>query len=164
MDAQWLLWLGLALVAGVAEIFTLSLVFAMVAGGALAAAVVAALTHSEVASVITFAVSTGLLVVGVRPPLLKFSRRDLPSTLTGTAGLIDREAIVVEEVTGRSGQVKLAGEVWSARASNSVGPLEVGAPVRVVAIEGATAVVTPLPPHAALPGGANPYDGPEPLA
>ena len=99
-----------------------------------------------------------------RPPLLKFSRRDLPSTLTGTAGLIDREAIVVEEVTGRSGQVKLAGEVWSARASNSVGPLEVGAPVRVVAIEGATAVVTPLPPHAALPGGANPYDGPEPLA
>jgi membrane protein implicated in regulation of membrane protease activity len=164
MDAQWVLWLGLALIAGAAEIFTLSLVFAMVAGGALAAAVVAALTGSVVASVITFAVSTGLLMLAVRPPLMKYSRRELPSTLTGTAGLIDREAIVVEEVTGRSGQVKLAGEVWSARAARSGGPLEVGAPVRVVAIEGATAVVTPLPPHAALPGGATPSDGPEPLA
>jgi len=74
MDGQWwLVWLGIALVAGVAEIFTLALLFAMVGGGALAAACVAGLTGSWVASVVAFAVSTDVLVVVVRPPLLKYA-------------------------------------------------------------------------------------------
>jgi membrane protein implicated in regulation of membrane protease activity len=164
MDAQWLIWLGLAVAAGVVEIFTVSLVFAMVAGGAVAAAVVAAITQSPTLSVLTFAAVTGLLMVGVRPSLMKYSRRGGPAALTGTAALIDREAVVVEEVTSRTGLVKLAGELWTARAATQVGPLEVGSPVRVVAIEGAVVVVTPLPPRAVLPDGANLPDGPEPGA
>ena len=47
----------------------------------------------------------------------------------------------------RGGRIKLAGETWSARlasgASTTVGP---GEEVRVIAIHGATAIVSPAPP------------------
>jgi membrane protein implicated in regulation of membrane protease activity len=161
VDAQWLLWLGLALLAGVIEIFTLSLVLAMVAGGALAAAAVAALTGSAVASVLAFAVSTGLLLVVVRPPLRRYAERGGPASLTGVAALVGHPAQVVREVTGRDGQVKLAGEIWTARAQRAGEVLEAGSTVFVSRIDGATAVVTATPPAAALPGGDLPSDRPE---
>jgi membrane protein implicated in regulation of membrane protease activity len=159
MDAPWwLVWLGVALACGVAEIFSLSLVFAMVGGGALAAAVVAGLTGSATLSVLAFAVSTGLLLFVVRPPLLQYARRSGPAASTGVAALVGQRAEVMRAVTARDGEVKLAGEIWSARAQTSGEPLEAGSVVYVARIEGATAVVTPLPPgtpadRAALPGG-----------
>ena len=164
MDALSLIWLGLALIAGLVEIFTLSLVFVMVAGGALTAAAVAALTDSVALSAITFAATSGLLILAVRPTLLKYSRLSGPQTSTGVAALIGRQAEVVEEVTPRGGQVKISGEIWSARADQPGPALEIGSPVCVVQIDGATAVVSALPPYAALPGGGHPSDGPEPLA
>lgn len=168
MDGQWwLIWLGVALVAGVAEIFTLGLVFAMVAGGALAAALVAGLTGSWVASVLAFAVSTGVLLVAVRPPLLRYARQTGPSAPVGIEALIGRQAEVVSAVDRHAGQVKLAGEIWSARAQDVGDALEVGSTVFVSRIDGATAVVSAHPPRrtsldpSALPGGDSPSDRPE---
>ena len=161
MDAQWwLIWMGIALVAGVMEIFTLGLVFAMVAGGALAAALVAGLTGSAIASVLAFAVSTGLLMLVVRPPLLTYSRRTGPPAALGIEALIGRQAEVLETVTPRGGQVKLAGEVWSARTGATAEPLETGSIVFVSRIDGATAVVEALPPD---PGRRLGNEGPAPL-
>lgn len=162
MDPQWwLIWLGVALVAGVAEIFTLGLVFAMVAGGALAAALVAGATGSAIASVLAFAVSTGLLMLVVRPPLLRYSRQTGPPASTGVAALVGRRAEVIRAVTASGGQVKLAGEVWTARAESPGEALEPGSIVFVTQIDGATAVVTPLPPRPlALPDPGTRPDGP----
>jgi NfeD-like C-terminal, partner-binding len=51
-------------------------------------------------------------------------------------------------VTEHGGQVKLAGEVWTARASGPTVPLPIGSQVTVVAIDGATAVIrAESPPH-----------------
>jgi membrane protein implicated in regulation of membrane protease activity len=170
MDAQGLLWLALALLAGVVELFTLSLVFAMVAGGALVAGVVAAVTGDVAASVIAFAVSTGLLLAVVRPPLLRYSSRVGPEALTGVAALVGRRAEVLVEVSAHAGEVKLAGETWTARSARAGDHLEVGSTVYVTRIDGATAVVSPSPPDgaehdphdpAALPGGDLPTDRPE---
>lgn len=163
MDPQWwLVWLGVALVAGVAEIFTLGLVFAMVAGGALAAALVAGLTGNAIASVLAFAVSTGLLLVVVRPPLLRYAKQSGPAAPVGIEALVGKRAEVLSAVTVRGGQVKLAGETWSARSQAPGEPLETGSMVYVAMIDGATAVVTPFPPDAAaLPGGDTPSDRPE---
>jgi membrane protein implicated in regulation of membrane protease activity len=170
MDAQGLLWLALVLVAGVVELFTLSLIFAMVAGGALVAAVVAGVTGDAVASVIAFAVSTGLLLAVVRPPLMRYSSRIGAGTATGVAALVGRQAEVLVEVSAHAGEVKLAGETWSARSARVGDRLEVGSTVYVTRIDGATAVVSPSPPDgtqrdphdpAALPGGDLPTDRPE---
>jgi len=169
MDPQWLLWLALALVAGVVEIFTLSLVFAMVAGGALAAAAVAAATGSPTASVLAFAVSTGLLLAVVRPPLRRLSDRGGTAAVTGTAALVGREARVTRQVSASDGEVSLAGEIWTARAPGDGGVLETGSLVIVDRIDGATAVVharrelgpRTLHDPAVLPDGDHPTDGPE---
>jgi membrane protein implicated in regulation of membrane protease activity len=53
---------------------------------------------------------------------------------------------VVQTVSGHGGQVKLSnGELWTAIVplDSPVSSLEPGTPVRVLAIEGATAVVVP---------------------
>lgn len=160
MEAHWLLWVALALVAGVVEVFTLSLVFAMVAGGALAAAVVAAVTDSATASVLAFAVSTATMLLVVRPPLLRYSARLATGSLMGVAALVGQEALVTRAVSAADGEIKLAGEIWSARSHDPAEILETGSAVEVTRIEGATAMVRArrnggtAPPELDAPPGA----------
>lgn len=160
-DSPWLLWLALALAAGTAEVLSLNLIFLMIAGGGVAAAVVAAFGLGVPVQVVVFAVVTGLLLIAARPPLLAYVQRSLPPTSTNTAALVGRDAEVLVEVTPTNGRVKLAGEVWSARSVASTYPLEVGSTVQVVRIDGATAVVAPLVPRAGITG-AVPPEGPVP--
>jgi len=154
MSAQWLLWVALALAACVAEILSLDLIFGMIAGGALLAAGVAAFTGNTVAAVLSFAVGSALLLAVVRPLMLRYVDR-VGSSLTGVRALVGREALVVREVGPSGGEVKLAGEVWTARVERPGDVLETGSRVLVSAIDGATAVVRPV---RALPGAAP--DGP----
>jgi membrane protein implicated in regulation of membrane protease activity len=160
-EGPWLLWLALALAAGTAEVLSLNLIFLMVAGGGLAAAVVAAVGFGVSVQAVVFAVITALLLVAARPPLLAYVRRSLPATAMNAAALVGQDAKVVVEVTPSSGRVKLAGEIWSARSVAGGYPLEVGSTVQVVRIDGATAVVAPLVPRAGITG-AVPPEGPDP--
>jgi len=50
-------------------------------------------------------------------------------------------AVAIERVDAHSGQVKLKGEVWSARTYDPSTVIEAGRNVEVVEIDGATAVV-----------------------
>ena len=60
---------------------------------------------------------------------------------TGTAALVGGKALVLQRVDRDGGQVKLAGEVWSARAYDEDDTYEPGARVEVMKIDGATALV-----------------------
>ncbi len=60
---------------------------------------------------------------------------------TGTAALVGQPATVLERVDAEGGSVKLAGEVWSARAFDEDRAFEPGQRVEVLKIEGATALV-----------------------
>ena len=158
-NTQWLLWVAVAILAGLVEVMTLDLIFLMVAGGAFAAAVAAALGVPFALQVLLFAVATALLLVAARPPLLRYARDNVPSVATNAAALVGRDAVVLVEVTPSAGRVRLGGEVWSARAVHKGLVLEVGSTVHVVRIDGATAVVSPLNPRAELPAAA-PTEGP----
>ena len=50
-------------------------------------------------------------------------------------------AVVVQRVTDDSGQVRLNGELWRARPYAGTGPVDVGKPVSVAAVEGATLLI-----------------------
>ena len=65
-----------------------------------------------------------------------------PQIRTGTAALIGREAVVLDEVTRDGGSIKLEGEVWTARPYDEDDVLAPGARVQVVQIKGATALVS----------------------
>lgn len=143
LDRSWLLWVAAALVLGILEITAIDLVFAMLAGGAVAGAIADAVGLSFVPQVLIAAVVAGLLLATIRPVLLRRLRMP-PTGTTGSAALVGRSAIVLEPVTLRGGLVKLVGETWSAR---SAGPtFAAGDDVVVTAIDGATAVVGPLAP------------------
>ena len=143
-DNAWLGWLGVALVLAAIEAATVDFVFLMFAGGALAGAVAAALGAPFFFQVVAAVVAAMLLLLVVRPRL----KRQFTDTETdhriGASGLVGREAWVLQAVTETDGRVKLAGEAWSARLAEGGTPVEPGDQVRVIAIHGATAIVTPV--------------------
>ncbi len=138
----WMVWLIAAVVLGVAEYFTLTLAFGLLAAAALAAAVVAGLGGPLLVQVLAFAVTGAVGLLVVRP----IARRQMthPSPVReGSYALVGKKALVIEEVTATRGLVKLSGEVWSARALDDDHVIPAGSLVDVMEIEGATAIVYP---------------------
>ena len=138
----WLAWVIAAVTLGVAEYFTLTLAFGLLAAAALVAAVVAGVGASLLAQVLAFAITGAVGLLIVRP----IARRQMshPSLVReGSYALVGKKAIVIEEVTGTQGLIKLSGEVWSARALDENHVIPAGTLVDVMEIEGATAIVYP---------------------
>ena len=142
----WVAWLAAAILLAVVEVLTVDLIFLMLSAGALAATVAALLGAPVGIQVLVFAVVSVVLLVAVRPWALRVFRRSVPETLTNVAAHVGRPAVVVMDVSAHAGRVKLAGEVWTARSADPAAVLPVGTSVRVVRIDGATAVVEPAPP------------------
>ncbi|MGW1205613.1 NfeD family protein [Streptomyces cyaneofuscatus] len=138
----WLAWLLAAAALGVAEFFTLTLVFGLLAGAALVAAVVAGVGIGLLGQLVALALAAAAGLVLVRPVALR-ALANSPITREGSDALIGKRAEVVQEVTATHGLVKVSGEEWSARALDESHVIPVGALVDVMEIEGATAVVYP---------------------
>jgi membrane protein implicated in regulation of membrane protease activity len=144
----WLIWLVAAVLLGVVEFFTLTLVFGLLAGAALVAAVVAGLGASVPIQLLAFAVAGGVGLVALRP----IAKRHLalpPVSREGSDALVGRSALVTREVSATGGLVHLSGEDWSARAYDEDLVIPPGVRVDVFEIDGATALVHPREP---LPG------------
>ena len=140
MDA-WMVWVVLAVILAAAELLSLSLVLVPFA----AAAVLGALTElagwGSVVAMSVFVLSSGLLLVRVRP----IARRHLsapPRIRSGAAALVGQTAVVLERVDDQAGAVKLDGEVWTARTYADDEVIAAGRRVHVVEIKGATALVS----------------------
>jgi membrane protein implicated in regulation of membrane protease activity len=138
----WLAWLILAAVLGIAELLTLTLAFALIAVAAVAAAAVAAADGALPFQLLAFVLTAGAGLGVVRPLAMRHIKQP-PALRTGVAALIGRKAIVVEEVTGHTGRVRIDGELWSSRAYDDSLVIPVGSTVDVLQIQGATALVYP---------------------
>jgi membrane protein implicated in regulation of membrane protease activity len=134
-----LFWLigGIALIA--AEMLSGDFFLLMVGVGALVAAGSEwAFGNTLVSSAVFALVSIGL-VTFARPWLKRRMHGELVHT--NADALIGRKAVAVSVVDGRGGQVRLDGDVWSARSFDDKQAISPGASVTVVEIAGATAVV-----------------------
>lgn len=142
-DHAWQTWLLVALVLAGTELATLDFTLLMLAIGAGAACLVAALGAGLwLQLLVGIAVAIGMLSF-VRPSILHRLHAG-PSIQTGPQALVGQSGLVLEKVTGQTGRVRLRGEVWSARAVDDGVTIEPGAKVGVAEIDGATAVVYPL--------------------
>ena len=137
---SWIIWVIIALLFGLVLIVSVDFAFVMFAGGALVAAVVAYFSDSLVAQIIVFCVVSTVLLFTVRPWANRKMAATAPERRMNAEALVSQRAEAITDVTDRAGRVKLRGEVWSARTDAGVVPA--GAVVRVVRIEGATAIVT----------------------
>jgi membrane protein implicated in regulation of membrane protease activity len=140
---SWIVWLIVAAVLGIAELLTTTFAFGLIAIAALVAAVVGAFHLSFALQLIAFAVAAGAGLVFVRPIALRHLKQP-PQLRSGTAALVGRTAIVLEEVTDHSGRIRIDGEEWSSRTYVDDAPaIPVGTKVDVIQIKGATALVYP---------------------
>ena len=136
-----LIWLIFALGLAGAEALTGDMFLIMLSGGALAAAGSSWLLGLPVwADGVVFLVVSVLLLVLVRPALRRrlVSGKTLPEPAKALEG---KHALVLDRVSTHQGQVKLDGEVWTARPYNEDEVYEPGDRVTVMHIDGATAVV-----------------------
>ena len=135
----WVWWLVAAGGLAAGEIVTLAFVLGLIGVGALAGAAAASLGGSSFVQLLTFAVVSVLMIVVVRPIAARHLKT--PRAIrTGAAALVGADAVALSVVDGDGGQVKLRGEIWSAR-SFSGEEISAGERVEVVNIDGATAVV-----------------------
>lgn len=136
-----LIWLIAALVLVGAEALTGDLFLLMLGGGALAASASSWLMDWPVwVDGLVFLLVSILLLGLVRPAL---RRRLTPARgqVMGVKALEGKSALVLDRVARDAGQVKLDGQVWTARPLNDGDVYEPGQSVTVVHIDGATAVV-----------------------
>ena len=141
MDA-WVIWLIIAVLLGLTEIFTLTAALGLLGGAALITSAFAALGLPVPLQLLLFALASAAGIVLLRPIAARHVHQPRLQRF-GVEALVGRTAYVVREVTGRDGTVRIGGEEWTARALDESLVIPAGAAVDVIQIDGATAVVYP---------------------
>ena len=137
----WLLWLIAAGLFAAGEIVSLDLVLLMFAGGAIGGMAVALLGGATVLQMVAFIAISGVLLALVRPIATKHLTQGTPLQLDGVDTLIGRTAKVTREIDSSSGRIRMGADEWSARTQHSGESFAVGDTVRILQVDGATAVV-----------------------
>jgi membrane protein implicated in regulation of membrane protease activity len=139
--AAWLIWLMGAGLFAAGEVVSLDLVLLMFAGGALGGMTVALLGGPTVLQLVAFIVVSGLLLALVRPIARKHLTDRSPLQLDGVDTLVGRTAKVTRDVDATGGRIRMGADEWSARTQHSGEAFPVGQTVRILQVEGATAIV-----------------------
>ena len=140
MDA-WLLWLIASGLFAAGELASGDLFLLMLAGGALGGVGVALLGGPVVLQLAAFVVVAALLVAVVRPLAKRHLTENTPEQLDGVAAVIGRTAKVTQPIDRHSGRIRLGADEWTARSQYGGERFPVGATVRIMQVDGATAVV-----------------------
>lgn len=122
------------------EVATVALVTIWFAGGALVAMIVAMITDSIVASLITFFVVSILLLIFTRPMVVKMNRK---RTKTNVEAVIGKECKVTESIDNfnETGTVVLNGLEWTARSKEGT-VIPAGTRVKICSVSGVKVFVT----------------------
>lgn len=144
----WSVWLVLGAGLAVTELVTLDFTLLMLAAGAVAGGATALIFPGMLWLQIAVAVVVSILMLALlRPTLLEKIRR-MPGYRSSVDKLVGSTGVVVAEITAAGGEVKLSGEVWTARSVDG-NPIPAGEQIEVYQVDGATVVVYPR--HQALP-------------
>ncbi|TFB70053.1 NfeD family protein [Cryobacterium sp. Hz9] len=149
-DYLWILWLVFILVAITVELLTLEFTFLMISLGSLGGLGANLLGLDWWLQIVVAAGLSVLLLLTIRPFLLRALRKGGDPALSNIDALIGMTGRVVSTVTETGGLVKLAnGETWTARLlppgpgdqTSFQASADPGQPVTVHLIEGSTAIV-----------------------
>ena len=111
---DWQTWLALAMGLAVAELFSLDLMLLMLAGGALVGVLTAVLGLPVAVQILAAAAASVAMLALVRPNVVKRLHSG-PELTLGHAALVGRRGVVVDEVSAQGGQIRVGGELWTAR-------------------------------------------------
>ena len=137
---SWVWWLIAAGALIIAELFSGTFVLLMFGVGALAASIVSLAGAPGWVAALVFAAVSALALWLVRPWINKRLHKEADQKM-GMATIEGASASVIERVDRDHGMVKIEGELWRARPYDSEMTYEPGDRVRVLRVEGATAMV-----------------------
>ena len=132
----WQIWLLIAAVFVVIEIFTSGFAVACFSVGCVFGAILAACDLSLTWQVVAFAVGTFLASILIRPVVMKYldKKTNDNHVKTNMDNIIGKTALVTERIeAGGYGRVKIDGDDWKAQSSS--GPVEVGEKVVIESYE-----------------------------
>ena len=140
---MWQIWLIASGVFIIIEIFTVGFLFFWLAIASLLSMLVSFLTDSIIIQTTIFVISSAILIFATKPLVDKFAKKD--KTATNVYSLIGKKAIVIKEIDWASGkgQIKIEGEVWSAKTNDQVN-IPKGTEVEIESIDGVKAFVKPI--------------------
>ena len=136
-----MLWLIAGGLFAAGELASLDLVLLMFAGGALGGMVVALAGGAVAFQLVAFVVVSLALLAVVRPIAKKHLLAGTPHQLDGVHAVVGRTARVTQAVDRHSGRIKLGADEWTARSQYDGEAFAIGDTVRILKVEGATAVV-----------------------
>lgn len=130
------IWLAVLIISILVEAGTMGLVSIWFSAGALAAWVLAMLGAGELIQCLVFVLVSALLLVFTRPLVKKYVTPKIQPT--NVDAVIGREGIVIEAIQPMEGlgQVKVGGQIWSAKTDEQTEEIAQGTIVEVVRVEG----------------------------
>lgn len=136
----WVIWLIASGIMLILEVFTVSFFLFFPGIAAFVAFICAIVGLSMEVQVVVFIVSTILMIVFIRPIVTRFFKTK--HITMNSKSVIGKNGIVLKTINNihKTGQVKVAGEVWSAVSSDDE-TIEVDAMVIVESIDGVKLVV-----------------------
>jgi len=143
-DHLWETWLAVSIALGVAEMFSLDLILAMLAAGAVIGMVAALLGLPIFVQVLAALAASTAMLAFVRPAFVK-KLHGGPELSLGHGKLVGTRGLVTEEITGLApGRIKAGGEIWTALPYDEHLRIAPGETVEILQIKGATAYVHPV--------------------
>jgi membrane protein implicated in regulation of membrane protease activity len=142
---DWAIWfiVAAALVAG--ELVVTAAILGPIGLAAFGAGVVAAAGGSGELQWVAFTVFTLLSLVVARPIAKRHLLAPPPPLRTNAPALIGEHALVLERIDRDSGQVKVEGDVWSARSTSALAVFEPGDRVVVDSVHRTILHVSAIP-------------------
>ena len=141
---MWHIWLIIAGVCFVIEMMTVGfLVFWFGIGALLTMLVSLIFPNNLILQTTVFVISSTFLIFLTKPLVKKLAKSE-KKVATNAYSIIGKKGIVTQDinVTHGIGQIKVAGEVWSAKTTDG-STIEKGTPIEVIKIDGVKAVVEP---------------------
>lgn len=139
---MWYFWLILAGIFVIAEIATVGFLIFWLSLGSLCAMLTSFFTDNIIIQTAVFVVTSVLFIFLTRPLAKKLAKTD-NTLVTNSFSIIGKKAIVIKEInpTLGVGQIKIDGQVWTAKSTNEE-IISEGTEVLILNIDGVKAVVS----------------------
>ena len=138
----WHIWIIVALLLVIVEIFTSGFAVICLAFGAVGGAIACAFDASLQMQLLAFALTSFVALLLVRPLLLRFFPKE-EKVKTNANAMIGRRGVVCNAIDGEDGRVVIDGVDWKARSVDGT-PIAEGTRVEIVEIDSIVLIVKPL--------------------
>lgn len=146
---MWCFWLIAAGIFFIIEIATVGFLMFWLGIGSLLAMITSFITNNIAIQTAVFVISSCLLIPFTKYFADKFTKKEVVAT--NSYSLIDKHGIVIEDINPLEnvGQVKVNGEIWSAKTENET-IITKGTEIKVLKIDGVKLIVSPIKVNSSL--------------